>query len=163
MPSLIEEFISTLEEEHQNYEELLILATEKTNVIKINDVETLQKLTAAETAILGKNQRLENKREGIVKNIGVVLNYKSDELTITKIAEIIENQSECGALISVRDRLKETLEALKQKNELNRELIQSSLDYIEFSVNMLRGEVANPYDDLSEISTGLNSSFDTKG
>ena len=163
MPSLIEEFIATLEEEQQYYEELLILATEKTNIIKINDTDTLQKITSAETTILGKNQRLENKREAIVENIGIVLNYDPAELTITKIAEIIENQAECGALIAVRDKLKETLEDLKQKNELNRGLIQSSLDYIEFSVNMLRGETADPYDDIAEIGTGKISNFDTKG
>ena len=162
MPSLIEEFITTLEEEQQNYEELLILATEKANVIKNNDIEILQKLTSAETAILGKNQRLENKREGIVKNIGIVLNYDPAELTITKIAEIIENQAECGALIAVRDKLKITLEGLKQKNELNRGLIQSSLDYIEFSVNMLRGEMADPYNEFTEANS-LNVNFDTKG
>ena len=162
MPSLIEEFITTLEDEQQHYEELLILSTEKATVIRDSDAELLQQITAAETAILGKNQRLENKREAIVKNIGVVLNYDPAELTITKIAEIIENQAEHDALIAVRDKLRDTLEELKQKNELNRGLIQSSLDYIEFSVNMLRGETADPYDSFSELGAP-KAKFDKQG
>ena len=162
MPSLIEEFITTLEDEHTHYEELLILANEKANIISDNDAELLQQITAAETAILGKNQRLEHQREGIVKNIGVVLNYDPKELTITKIAEIIESQSEHDGLIAVRDKLRHTLEELKRKNELNRGLIQSSLDYIEFSVNMLRGETADNYDGFEEAQSA-SSKFDTKG
>ena len=162
MPSLIEEFITTLQDEHEHYEELLILANEKINIIRDNDADMLQQITAAETAILGKNQRLENKREEIVKNIGVVLNYDPAELTITKIAEIIESQAEHDDLIAVRDKLRDTLEELKQKNELNRGLIQSSLDYIEFSVNMLRGETADPYDEFGEANAA-RPNFDAKG
>lgn len=162
MPSLIEEFITILEEEHEHYDELLVLSTEKANVIRANDADMLQQITAAETAIMGRNQRLENKRQEVVNNIGVVLNYPPSELTLTKIAEIIENQAEHGPLIAVRDKLKETLEALKQKNELNRGLIQSSLDYIEFSVNLLRGETVDPYNEFNQAHT-LNTNFDTKG
>ncbi|MCL1935317.1 MAG: flagellar protein FlgN [Defluviitaleaceae bacterium] len=161
MPSLIEEFITTLKNEFNNYDELLVLAKEKSNIIKSNNIDVLQKITWAETAILGKNQKLEQKREDIVKNIGIVLNYNPKELTITKISEIIENKEEIKELISIRDKLKETLEELKQRNEINKNLIKSSLEYIDFSVNMLRGEKAEPY--FEEISTNNTSFFDTKG
>lgn len=138
MASLIEELITTLKNQHTHYEELLILSEEKSNIIAKNDVETLQQITAAETAIIGKNQRLDQKREEIVKNIGIVLNQDHTQLTITKISQIIKSEDESNQLVDIKDKLKKTLDALKQKNEINASLIQSSLDYIDFSVNLMR-------------------------
>lgn len=144
MASLIEDFIATLTKQHDHYEELLILATEKVNIIKNDDVETLQKITAAETAILGKATKLENKREEIVKNIGVVLNRNADDLTLSSIAELINNEEDSKQLLELKDKLYNTLTQLKDKNEVNRAVIQTSLDYIDFSVNLLREGGADP-------------------
>jgi len=145
MASLIEELLTTLTTQHQLYEEMLILSEEKLSTIKNNDINLLQQITAAETAIIGKNQRLETKRVDLVKNIGIVLNKSPGELTLTNIAEIINSNVESKEILALRDKLKITLEALKEKNEQNKLLIQSSLDYIDFSVNLLRDQGDNPY------------------
>ncbi|MCL1995496.1 MAG: flagellar protein FlgN [Defluviitaleaceae bacterium] len=138
MASLIEELITTLQKQQVHFNEMLILSEEKANVIAKNNIETLQQITAAETAIIGKNQRLDQKREEIVKNIGIVLNEDHTKLTITKISQIIKIDAESKQLIEIRDKLKETLDALKQQNDINATLIQGSLDYIDFSVNLMR-------------------------
>lgn len=140
MASLIDELIITLKDQVRNYEELLILSEEKKSIIMKNDIETLQKVTAAESTIIGRNQRLENKREECVKNISIVLNQDFKELTITKISELIKNQKEYDELVKTRNNLKEVLESLKVRNDQNKTLIESSLDYIDFSVNLIRSD-----------------------
>jgi len=136
MASLIEELLDTLTEQRQNYDELLVLSVEKANTIKNHDMELLQKITAAEFAIIGKNQKLDVKREEIVANVGIVLNQDPQGLTITKIAEIIKDQKESAPLIALRDDLERILVSLKEATERNKVLIETSLDSINFSVSL---------------------------
>lgn len=140
MASLTEELITILKSQMKNYEELLILSEEKKSVIMKNDIDMLQKITAAENTIIGRNQKLENKREECIKDIALVLNQDFKELTITKILELIKNQKEYNHLLSIRDKLKEILDSLKVQNDQNKTLIESSLDYVDFSVNLLRAD-----------------------
>lgn len=161
MASLIEELITTLSSQHDHYKELLILSEEKGNIVTKNEIDILQQITAAETAIIGKNQKLEQKREEIVKNIGIVLNEDYKKLTITKIAGIINSEEESRKLLKIRDELKETLDSLKEKNERNKSLIQTSLDYIDFSVNLIREGAQDALQ--SELVPELSRNFfDTK-
>jgi flagellar biosynthesis/type III secretory pathway chaperone len=138
MASLIEELITLLKNEKENYEQLLVLAEEKVKIITSNDIEMLQKITAAESTIIGRNQKLDQKREQCVKSIGIVLNRNPEELTLTVIAEILPNKDESESLTKIKNELKTVLEALKLKNEQNHKLIESSLDYIDFSINLIR-------------------------
>ena len=166
MASLIEELIGTLKKQMQNYEELLILSQEKKGIVIRNDIEMLQKITAAENTIIGRNQKLEHKRELCVKDIATVLNVNSKQLTITKIAELIKNQKEYSELVAIRDDLKKVLGDLKVKNDQNQALINSSLDYINFSVNAIRsgGNVELSYYSQGEevvVNDGKNF-FDAK-
>lgn len=158
MAGLVHDLIQTLTEEENVYEELLILATEKTNTIRTNNMELLQKITAAETAIIGRGQRLENKREFTVKNIGVVLNKKPEDLTLTVIADIINNPEDSLQILELRDRLKGILEALKEKNAQNKILLEGALDYIEFSVNLMRDAISDTHPE----DTMKNNFFDAK-
>lgn len=162
MASLIEELISTLKDQKTYYEELLILADEKAKVVKENNIATLQKITSAETIIVGKNQKLDVKREEIVKNIGIVLNHNPEELTLTKIVELISDEKEKEQITKLRDDLRKTLEALKLRNDENQVLIETSLDHIEFTVNLLRSQGATG---LSPDGTLVDNSnmFDVKG
>ena len=138
MAGLINELIDILRGQLQNYDELLVLGTEKRNVIVNNDTQMLQKITQAENSIIGRNQRMENKRLEVIKNIANVLNYDANELTMSSLAELIKGQEEHGELVEVRDKLKETLDALKVENDRNAKLLESSIDFINLSVDLMR-------------------------
>ena len=138
MAGLINELIDILRGQLQNYDELLVLGTEKRNVIVDNDTQMLQKITQAENSIIGRNQRMENKRLEIIGNIANVLNYDAGELTMSSLAELIKDQEEYAGLIEIRDSLKETLEALKVENDRNAKLLESSIDFINLSVDLMR-------------------------
>ena len=143
MAGLINELIDILKGQLQNYDELLVLSIEKRNVIIENNTQMLQKITQAENSIIGRNQRMENKRLEIIGNIANVLNYDAGELTMSSLAELIKEQDEHKGLTEIRDSLKETLDALKTENDRNAKLLESSIDFINLTVNLMRSPENN--------------------
>ena len=59
MASLMEELVSTLEQEETLYGELVPIAEEKTRVIVKNDLEALQKVTEQEQLLVDRAANLE--------------------------------------------------------------------------------------------------------
>lgn len=145
MASLMENLISVLEEEGKAYEELLELSMKKTPVIVGGDLEGLQKITDEEQVIVAKVNRLDAKREEITKDIANVLNR---DVTKLKLADIISMLSqrpvEQRKLAAAHDRLKEAVGQMTKINEQNRDLIQSSLEMVEFDLNLIQAMKSAP-------------------
>jgi acyl-CoA reductase-like NAD-dependent aldehyde dehydrogenase len=138
MASLIDNLLIRVNEQKSCLEELLILSSAKRDLIVNNDIENLQKMTSAESAIVAKNQKLDKEREEIVKDIATVLAENAEELTLTRISELITNDEDKQNIIKARDEINTILIDLKRHNDQNNELINVSLDYIEFSMNVIR-------------------------
>jgi len=107
LAGLINELIDILYSQANNYDELLVLSKEKRTVIIENNTEMLQKITQAENTIIGRNQRMENKRLEIISNIANVLNYDANELTVSSLAELIRGQAEYPELVKVKRKRQE--------------------------------------------------------
>ncbi len=170
MASLIEELVSTLEQEYSVYQQLIPIAEEKTRVIVKNDLNSLQEITEQEQqAIININQ-LERKRETIMVNIKTVINRKSGELTLSTLIGLMEKQpKEQLALSIIHDNLKKSIHRLVEINNRNKSLIQQSLEMIEFNMNFIQSTRMSPgnntytkgaskYEDLAS-GTGM---FDTR-
>lgn len=139
MASLIDDLITTLNNEYVIYEKLLPIAMEKTQVIVKNNLEELQKITDLEQTLVEKITPLEHKREEVVSNIGMVLSIKKDELHITKIIESLEQQKDYQEeLNQIHKKLKETVHKLVDVNNHNQKLIQHSLEMLEFNMNFIQ-------------------------
>ena len=147
MAGLINELLTNLKEQTKSYDELLVLSREKRRVIIENDVDMLGKITQAENSIIGQTQKAEGRRLEVMDNIATVLAQNPDELTLTNLAELIKGQDEHDELVELGKTLKATLDELKAENDRNAVLIKSSLDYIEFTVNLVRqaATVDEPY------------------
>lgn len=145
MASLIEELITTLRGEQIIYEDLLPLAKKKTQIIVKNDLEALLAITEEEQAVVEKINVLENKREEIVNNIGMVLSKKPEDLHISKIIDALENQPEHREQLSeIHQKLKKTIHKLVEVNKHNQELIEQSLEMIEFNMNFIQSTRMSP-------------------
>ncbi len=149
MSGLLGNLIDLLSEQKEYYSELVILAEEKKKVIIENDIENLEKITTVENILINKNIKLEEARFEIVEDIATVMNKSAEELTVTKIAEIITDEEQTKKLKQLSKELTEMIQKLKDYNEKNRELIQSSLEYIEFSVNVMQDDT--PVDNGQEL------------
>lgn len=138
MASLIDELINVLEQENKEYETLVLLSKEKTPVIVKGDLEKLQRITEVEQEFVGKIRNLERKREEIMADIGNVLSRDPKTTKVTDIIELLSKQPvEKKRLSEVYDKLKVTLENIKQYNDINANLIKESLEIIEFNLNLV--------------------------
>lgn len=145
MASLMENLIEVLNSESQEYENLLGLSTRKTSVIISGNLEELAKITDEEQDVVSSITRLETKRQELFADIANVINRDVKSLLLTDLLEILEQRpEEQQKLAKVHDRLRTVVYAVKRVNEQNRELIQNSLEMVEFDLNMLQGMKAAP-------------------
>lgn len=161
MAGLINELLNILKDQTKSYDELLVLSREKRRVIIENDVDMLSKITQAENSIIGQTQKAENRRIEVMGDIATVLGQNKDELTLTKLAELIKDQDEHDELVASGKALKATLDELKSENDRNSVLIQSSLDYIDFTVNLVRqaATASDPYINQRKSTPGEDKGF----
>ena len=104
MASIIEELITTLEDEKLLYDKLIPLAERKSVVIIENDLEGLSKVTDEEQIILDQLTMLENRRERCVYNIKDVLNRMNETMNLDKIIGFLDRQPvEQGRLKKVHE------------------------------------------------------------
>lgn len=145
MASLIEELISTLKAERAVYEELVPVSEQKTKILVKNDLEELKKITAQEQLLIDRAGVIGHKREEVIKNIGVVLNKTSEELDLTSLTRLMAKQpEEKKTLAALHDSLRTTMRRLVEVNERNKDLIENSLEMIEFNMNFIQSTRMSP-------------------
>lgn len=139
MASLIEELIDTLGKENTEYEKLLELSRKKGEIVVRRDISALEKITDDEQNVMTRIGNLDAKREELTKDIANVINKDVEKLTLSVLTELLSKQpKEQKALSIVHDKLKTTVSNVRNINENNRQLIDQSLEMVEFDLNMLR-------------------------
>ncbi len=149
MSGLLNSLIDSLTEQKQYYTELALISEEKRKVIISNDLQNLADFTTVENILISKNDKLEKRLDEIIKDIGIVLNIKPDELNVTKIASVINNENDKEALLQVTKDLHALAETLKKHNSVNKELLNGAIDYVQFSLNVLQNVDAK--DDVKNV------------
>ncbi|MCL2204240.1 MAG: flagellar protein FlgN [Defluviitaleaceae bacterium] len=163
MAGMIDQLIEILGEQNARCEELLGLALEKKDVIVQNDIDALQKITSLENMVISQNNRLERQRITLTADIAEVLGKGGQTLDITALIECMEGQPQQAPLIAAGEKLRETLTKLKEHNDINQSLIQNALEYVEYSLNVIRtsAQLAGP-DYPDNAQGGPAGSFDAK-
>ncbi len=145
MASLMENLMDTLEEEQVLYEELFRLSMKKTPIIIKGDTKALQQITDEEQNVIDKINHLDKTRQEVMKDIANVMNRDVDNLRIIHLIQMLEKRPvEQKRLSSVNDRLKETVDKMRQCNEQNKLLIESSLEMVAFDLNLIQSLKSAP-------------------
>ena len=145
MASLMEDLISILEQEDSLYEDLLKLSMSKTPVLISGDLEALSRITEDEQEIVNKVNALDKKREEGMKDIANVLGKDVKTLKLTDLIDVLRSRpAEQNRLAAIYDKLSDTRGQMKRTNEQNRELIESSLEMVQFDMNVLQAYKAAP-------------------
>lgn len=145
MASLMEELITVLHREKDIYEKLIPISERKTAVLIREDLQELQKVTDEEQQLLDAAYAADRKREKIIANIGVVLNRDPKELDLTTLAKLMAKQPEEKKQLSeLHDSLKLVMGRLVNANQKNKELIENSLEMIEFNMNFIQSTRMSP-------------------
>lgn len=163
MATLLEELKSVLNDELQYYMELNIISKEKKNVIVANNIEDLSKINAVENMLVSRIQKLGIKRDEIVQDMAIVLNKNKDTITIMDIALAMKDESDKEELTKLVDDIVNEVDELKQQNVINKELIELSQEYIQFTMNVIQTTMYsedNNYDKNKIVET--KSKFDSK-
>lgn len=139
MASLIENLITTLEEESDLYEELTKESMAKTPVIVANDLERLQEANGKEQMLVDRITGVSHRRDQILSDIAAVLSKDAKTITVSEVITLMEKQPEFQhPLIMVRDRMLKQVEQLKQVSAHNRDLLKQSLEMTEYSINLIQ-------------------------
>lgn len=139
MASLIEDLITTLEKEVDEYERLLELSKKKSAVVATRDITALEKITDEEQVVVTRISTLDSKREEVTRDIADVLNKDVNTLKLSVLIGLLgKTPNEQHRLIVVHDKLKSTVSAVRTLNESNRQLIDQSLEMVNFDLNMMR-------------------------
>lgn len=145
MASLMENLISVLQLEGNAYEELLELSMKKTPVIVSGDLEGLQKITDEEQIVVAKINHLDAKREEVTKDIANVLNKDVAKLKLADIIDMLSQRPvEQKILSEAHDKLKNVTGHMARVNEHNKELLQQSLEMVEFDMNLIHSMRSAP-------------------
>lgn len=170
MASLIENLISTLEEESVLYENLTKESLAKTPAIVANDLNRLQEANLKEQGIVDEIAVVSHKRNQALEEIATVLGKDARTITVSEVIKLMEKQPEFQhPLIAIRDKLVKQVDTLRQVSIHNRDLLEQSLEMTEYSINLIQSinqapETAN-YNKGSYSGTtlgGTYSSFDAK-
>ena len=139
MASLIEELIDTLNKENSEYEKLLELSRRKSVVIVSRDIPALEKITDDEQNVMTTIGKLDAKREQVTRDIADVINKDVESLKLSVLIDLLSKQPDEQRRLSViHDKLKVTVESVRTINESNRQLIEQSLEMVDFDLNMIR-------------------------
>ncbi len=139
MASLIEVLIDTLNKENEEYGKLLELSRRKSAVIVSRDIPALEKITDDEQTVVTAISNLDSKRAEVTRDIADVLNKDVDSLKLSVLIDLLAKQpKEQKALAAVHDKLKVTVDSVRAINESNKQLIEQSLEMVEFDLNMAR-------------------------
>jgi flagellar biosynthesis/type III secretory pathway chaperone len=133
------------------YEKLLTVGKEKQAALIKGDSDQLLAIFPKESALIKEISQLEEQRQQ------ETISYQSKTLS-ELITEAAEEQSE---LLNYQTELKEKLAVLEQQHDLNRQLIESSLQYINSMLGLLTQKQEQPltYSAKQYAQSNASSSF----
>jgi flagellar biosynthesis/type III secretory pathway chaperone len=138
MAGMINNLLEVLGQQAQTYEELYGLSQEKKDALVKDNINEIQKITDLENILLSQHGRIDKKRVQLMKDISLVLGVKDGSLDIPALINLLEGQNEQDELKQLRLRIRTALDKLAAANALNASLIENALDYIEYSLNVIR-------------------------
>ncbi|KUO74760.1 MAG: hypothetical protein APF77_10885 [Clostridia bacterium BRH_c25] len=162
----INSIIEILRKEHGYYKDMLELSKSKKKIIVEGKVAELDKIVKLEQNMIFNIGQLERKREEEISNISRSLDLSGTQITISELMEELKPEQK-RSLEDIQGKLQEAFTELKAINDVNGLLIEQSLEYIDYSINLVAGtgmETGSLYEDISKGKNKQSKKniFDTK-
>ncbi|MCA1031438.1 flagellar protein FlgN [Bacillus timonensis] len=159
----VNQLTAVLEKIIKLHDLLYQLAEKKTDIIKQGDIDALSQLMKEEQKYMLAIRQLEGERINLSKEI--LRGYNQDE-TLAAVITVVDEPFKT-TLTHLREQLIDVVVKLKDQNELNQQLTQQSLHFVNMSLDMIqpRPQVVNyenPSKSKQESSTSSRSMFDSK-
>ncbi|GAB2545209.1 flagellar protein FlgN [Gracilibacillus alcaliphilus] len=137
----IEKIIKQLNALIELHHSLLEISTNKTEIIKSGKIEELQQLLVKEQKHVQAITQMEERRIEAVRAWAEARQLDPEQITVTTIIEEYASGVEKKQLETVTVALAGLLMELRQQEDLNQQLTQQSLQFVQLSLNMLQPSI----------------------
>ncbi|CAM4476866.1 hypothetical protein FHS16_004709 [Paenibacillus endophyticus] len=141
----VSQIIDTLQQQYKLYEQLLEIEIKKKALIMKNDVLPLNVLTQKEKLLAANAEKLEQQRVLLTVRYIKEIGFRIRSGVLSELIKAVTIPNEKEELTLMHGKLAKLLTELKQTNDLNQQLIQQSLDFLDFSIGLM---VDDPNEDL---------------
>ncbi|GAA4873891.1 hypothetical protein GCM10023310_61920 [Paenibacillus vulneris] len=137
------QIMTALNDVHEN---LLELAERKKQVLIQNDVEQLMQIVSKENKLVKQIGELDQQRVEAIGQFMIEKGYKPNpKVTVSDLTKIIFNVEDKKALLGMQKQLLGNIHKLKELNQLNQQLIEHSLAFLEYSLDLIAGPPEDEY------------------
>lgn len=153
MSQLSEQLERILEREQTIYEEVLDLAEKKKRIIIDGKLRELEDITRRETEIVGILIKLENLRSQTTEQLAAERGVK-ELASVRDLLPLLDPKDQL-TISSLQAKLKGTVTALQNANDLNGKLLKQSLELVDFNLNLINS--------IGSVSGGYTAEASEKG
>ncbi|GIP21761.1 MULTISPECIES: flagellar protein FlgN [Paenibacillus] len=137
----VQALIESLERLDEAHVDMLDWAGKKRTAIMKNNVDELIGILNQESRIMKRIEQLEQERVTACYEFLHERGVKSQlNLTMTELSRLVFDPEEKQSLLHMQKKLSNTLHQLKELNDLNQKLIEQSLTFLDYSLDLLVGE-----------------------
>jgi flagellar biosynthesis/type III secretory pathway chaperone len=141
----VQRLIAALEKLTDIHEELIGLADRKREALVRNVADEVSAVTNREAKLMRTVDELLQEQSAATNDFFRLKGFQPTRaITATELSRLVTDPSEKEALLASRDRLTRVVAQLKKANELNQQLIQQSLAFINYSLDIIVGPDDGP-------------------
>lgn len=145
------------------HEDYVKLSNQKTDILIEGDITALQKLLVNERKLTNKIEIIEAERLEAVDQWFMAKGLNEADQTITNLLHLLTNGPDKQLLAQTTNKLSETLEKLKEQEALNQSLIRQSMQFVQFSIDVISPTIKNMnYGKTAKTQQTKRSVFDSK-
>lgn len=139
MTEVLQNLNDNLKKQVSLYGKLLSIEERKQKALLANNLQEIDKTTGLEEQLLLEASNLEKERIQWAEHIGNDLGKAPEDLTLEDLAE------HYPVLRDVRLELEQVVGSLKDIHELNTQLLQQAMRFVDFTLGMLTHQDKNTY------------------
>lgn len=144
--STIQALLDTMDKLLGLHESLLELANDKTQMLVRNEVDKLNQIINKESKLVRLIAEIEQERVQVINEYLLSRGYNPNpKITISDLVRVIFKAEDKQGLSKVQMSLLQVLLELKKRNAINQQLIEQSLAFIDYSLDLVLGA---PEDDV---------------
>ncbi|MDB5052775.1 MAG: FlgN protein [Bacilli bacterium] len=164
----IEGLLQTMDRLILTHLALLELAEKKTSILVHNQVDKLNKIVNKETNLMKQVMALDLQRIEDISEFLLEKGYKPNpKITVDDLAKLVVKAEDKKMLKDAQVKLLTTIDELRKLNVLNQQLIEQSLAFIEYSIDIISSpndeDVVYHHPNDRFNGSGRSGLFDAKG
>lgn len=142
---------------------LLNISEEKTEIVTEGSVERLQALLVKERKYIRLLEQSESERKAAAEAWIITHKFPRENVTITEMLTMMDDEAEIQELEQTAIALTDTILKLKQQEQLNQDLINQSMKFVQMSLDVMSPSIQQlNYGNKNQIQAVKRSVFDSK-